>query len=1351
MSCFPISAARSVIRFLALAGGVFSAMTNCPARASGSLADLIYSFPVPAGGPLGELVQAADLSFYGTTSAGGASGAGTIFKIAPDGTFQTAAEFTGFTGELSGAQPSAQLILGNDGNHYGVCAQGGANGLGTIFRLLPDGTAATVATFTGDGDSRGALPFASLLARGDGFLYGTTSRGGLYNLGTVFKMAEADGSLTTLADFGGNVNGAKGANPYAALVTGPDGALYGTTAKGGKTDHGTIFSVTTDGVLKTLVEFTDLGPRRGAAPYAALTLFTDGNFYGTTARGGKGDNGTIFQMTPAGALKTLAEFTGHAGKRRGALPEAPLLIGPDASFYGTTFGGGKFNSGTIFKVNTAGDVTTLADFGGPIPGTQPQAGLMLGQDGKFRGTTLRGGLGNSGTVFEMTASGQVNTLIQFPGVNPRTYSQGGIIRATDDNFYGATSVSGLFGRGSIFRITPQGEAATLAEFSPNGGTLNGNNARGLLMQADNGDFYGVTENGGTKNLGTIYKISPAGVLTMLAEFTGDGSFNKGAAPRAALIQAGPNDFYGVTSKGGTDDAGTIFHMTANGTLTTLVEFNGENEPNRGGAPVASLALGADLNLHGTTSRGGAHGFGTVFTMTPEGVLTTQVEFGDDPSGIKGAYPEGPLIQATDGNFYGTTATGGATGDGTVFRITPAGQLTTLVEFTGRRGKNRGMRPVGALYQADDGHLYGTTSFGGASNYGTAFRMTLDGQLTTVAELDFKDGAYPETGFVKGSDANLYTATALGGNFGAGAVFRLRMRTATDLAEAVTISPFTAQLRARLKMGVQASTVYFEYGVEDYDQRTPNQTIAGGSDDAFITANLTGLLPNTVYKFRIVTVDNDGTVLGRDETFTTGPAVTEVLATGGNVNGQPDTTVMTGFGVPSIADDESVAVLANLSTQTGDVAAILAGSPPVVVAQKGSPAPIGGPGTTAAFTSFDDPVCGANGRVAFTARIQLGGKSAFSLWTSSGGTLAEVARVGGAAAGISGARFTALTSYAMSDDGVIFYAGSIAGGGASPASNSGLWAFDETGNHLLLRKGDTINSLKITNIAALGPVTGSTGQGRGYFERTLTARVTLSDRSHAVVQLAPGTDPVVIGPTPFSLPDTSLSRIVTGIGVPSISAEGATAFLAKLKDEQPVILADTATSELAVMAQAGVPAPGADPASFAKFADPVYNAQSQVAFLATLHGAGVTAKTEQGVWWKSTTGLSLVARAGFDVPTVPSAKWNSFVSLALPDNAGPVFLAKLAANSVDPRLPSDVKPTTNIGLFSVDSNKVHRLLLRTGNRIEVRGTQKELSLITILGAVSGSPGQARSYNASGDLIFRATFTDRTQAIMRIQLP
>ncbi|MDB6173169.1 MAG: 3-carboxymuconate cyclase [Chthoniobacteraceae bacterium] len=1298
-------------------------------------------------------MQTTDQSIYGTTSAGGASGAGTVFSIGSDGAARNLVEFTGITGAQRGAQPAAKLVLGSDGSYYGVNVQGGANGMGTLFKLLPNGTALTMVVFTGAGEKfRGAQPYAPLLAGGDGYLYGTTSRGGLYDSGTVFKVSESDGSLITLFEFGGKLAGAKGANPYAALVRGANGLLYGSTAKGGKSDDGTLFSLSTDGTVETLVEFTDKGPKnKGSAPYGSLTVGADGNFYGTTARGGGGDFGTIFRMTAAGDLTTLVELTGRSGKNRGALPEAALIAGPDGDFYGTTFGGGLDNIGTVFKVTAGGNLTTLVDFTGKglrNRGSQPQSSLLAGADGYFYGTTFRGGEGDAGTVFKMSANGELSTVLEFAGVNPVSYFQGGIIRGKDTNFYGVTAANGVQGKGTVYRITLAGVTKTLAEFTGNGSTNSGSTPRAPLLQGEDGNFYGVTLKGGAFDFGTIFKITPAGVLTTLVEFTGNGAVNKGASPRAALIQAGGGDFYGVTSEGGAENAGTVFRLKANGSLTTLVEFTG-NGAIKGASPNSSLLLGKDMNFHGTTEKGGEKGFGTIFSMTPEGLLTTQVEFADDPAGVRGAFPEAALVEGSDGNYYGTTATGGATGYGTLFRITPIGGFSTLVEFTGNRPQNRGAYPIGALFAASDGNLYGTTSFGGAKGFGTAFRMTLNGVLTTLAELDYKDGGYPENGFVLGSDGNLYTTTSGGGSFGAGAIFRLRMRTATEQAEAVAVMPDAAHLRARLNPGGLAGTMYFEYGVDSYDSRTPNQSVAAGSAETVITADLVGLLPNTVYSFRTVLTDSSGTVYGHDETFTTGALSIEVLSAGGGVDQEPDTTVLTSFGVPSIADNQAVAVMANLTTATGKETAILTGNPPVIVARKGSAAPISTPGLTAIFTAFKDPVCDASGRVAFAASILLQNKPGSGLWTNAGGAMSEVARAGGDAPGINGARFASITSYAMSGNGTVFYGGKIAGGGISSSNNTGLWAFDESGSHLLLRSGDMIGALKIVSILALSPVQGSTGQGRSYFSGTMTARVTLSDRTQAIVQLAPGVEPVVIGPTPFQLPGFPAS--ISELGAPSISGGGTTAFLAKSSDHMAVILADSGDLKLAAVARTGTLAPGVAPANFATFADPVYNAQSNTAFLATLSGAGVTAKNRTGLWWNTSTGVSLVARAGSDVPSMPAAKWDSFITLALPDNAGPVFLARLAAGSGTPGLPSDIVAANNVGIWFVDGNKSRRLLVRTGDKLQVRGVPKTLSLITILGAVTGSPGQARSYNATGDLVFRATFTDHTQAIMRIHLP
>jgi len=224
-----------------------------------------------------------------------------------------------------------------------------------------------------------------------------------------------------------------------------------------------------------------------------------------------------------------------------------------------------------------------------------------------------------------------------------------------------------------------------------------------------------------------------------------------------------------------------------------------------------------------------------------------------------------------------------------------------------------------------------------------------------------------------------------------------------------------------------------------------------------------------------------------------------------------------------------------------------------------------------------------------------------------------------------------------------------------------------------------------------------------------------------------------------------------VSFPSVTTSGATAFIGTLQGEKPAVITSVSGPALAKLAQTGTDAPGTDSALFSTLAEPVYNAQSETAFLANLSGPGVTKQNQSSVWWNTATGLSLVARTGDTVPTVAAAKWSSFVSLVLPDNAGPVFLAKLAAGSIDRGLPSDVKPTTNIGLFALDANRARRLLVRTGDSLAVQGTTKKLSLITIFGAVPGSPGQARNYNAAGDLAFRATFTDHSQAIMRLHLP
>ncbi len=200
-------------------------------------------------------------------------------------------------------------------------------------------------------------------------------------------------------------------------------------------------------------------------------------------------------------------------------------------------------------------------------------------------------------------------------------------------------------------------------------------------------------------------------------------------------------------------------------LTTLHSFGGGD----GAYPYAGLVQASDRNFYGTTRDGGASGncidkCGTVFKITPNGTLTTLHSFG----GGDGAYPEAGLVQASDGNFYGTTEFGGVNNYGTVFKITPNGTLTTLHSF----GGGDGAYPEAGLVQASDGNFYGTTTRGGANYYGTVFRITPDGTLTTLHNFGYGDGAYPYAGLVQASDGNFYGTTLNGGAYGDGTVFRL---------------------------------------------------------------------------------------------------------------------------------------------------------------------------------------------------------------------------------------------------------------------------------------------------------------------------------------------------------------------------------------------------------------------------------------------------------------------------------------------------------------------------------------------------------------------------------------------------
>jgi uncharacterized repeat protein (TIGR03803 family) len=453
---------------------------------------------------------------------------------------------------------------------------------------------------------------------------------GIFFLWVTMAITVSAQTLTTLHVF----SDTDGKYPIAGLLQGTDGNLYSIVEYGGTNGMGTVFSITTTGTLTTLYNFNGTD---GAYPVAGLLQDSNGTFYGTTVEGGATGGGIIFNITSDGEVGTTYDFCSQRNCTDGASPTGTLLQGAHGKLYGTTDYGGTNDNGTVFSVTAAGALKTLQSFADP-GGYEPFAGLAQGADGKYYGTTQFGGTSSDGTIFSVTSGGTLETLYSFGGADGED-PVAGLVQGTDGNFYGTTQFGGAYGYGTVFNITPGGKLETLYSFCAKSGCIDGAEPTGALVQGTDGDFYGTTFLGGANcpnslGCGTIFRITSAGAFATLYSFCSQDSCADGIGPYAGLIQDTDGGFYGTTEEGGAEYSyGTVFSLSVG--LGPFIE----TRPASGNVGTAVTVLGTNLT---DVTNVRFNGIEAKFTIVSASEITATVPKGATTGPVRVITPGGKL-------------------------------------------------------------------------------------------------------------------------------------------------------------------------------------------------------------------------------------------------------------------------------------------------------------------------------------------------------------------------------------------------------------------------------------------------------------------------------------------------------------------------------------------------------------------------------------------------------------------------------------------------------------------------------------------------------------------------------------
>lgn len=688
-------------------GGSFGGGTIFEINTDGTEFANLYNFSVTSGpdstnldgaSPNGMILSGNTL--YGTTINGGTSGVGVVYSINTDGTgFKNLHSFAASSGQpltnSDGANVLAGLALSGQ-TLYGTARYGGNSGNGTLFAVKTDGSSFTnIHNFTGASD--GANPYGAMVLVNN-TLYGTTYAGGAPGNGTVFAINTDFSGFTNIYTFsplGHDSTNLDGGRPPSTLASSGD-TLYGTSIFGGPYNSGEVFSLQTNGAgFKVLYSFS-FGPpptstnSDGYLPYSGVIASTNGILYGTTQYGNLAGFGGVYSLSASGGdfvdlhafALAVTNSTFHPNVD-GANPYSQLVL-TNQILYGTTYGGGVYGFGSIFRLNTDGsEFTNLYNFTSLLTGlyetnddgANPMSGLILGGS-KLYGASFNGGGFNGGTVFSINSDGTGFTNLHAfnnANVNDGASPHGSLI-LENNVLYGTTIAGGAVSGGTVFAINADGTGFTILHSFDLANTNDGAIPYAGLNLSGN-KLYGVAVSGGSSGYGVIFALDIDGEnYTNLYSFSepdpDTGTNDDGADPVASLTVDG-NILYGTTAFGGTGGSGTLFSIRMDGTGFRILHVFNAYSPGGlngdGAEPWGSLTLSGNT-LFGTTERGGIGGSseGTIFAIHTDGTGYTNLY--NFTGANDGGSPYAGVILSSN-TLFGTTETGGPTKtDGTVFAL-----------------------------------------------------------------------------------------------------------------------------------------------------------------------------------------------------------------------------------------------------------------------------------------------------------------------------------------------------------------------------------------------------------------------------------------------------------------------------------------------------------------------------------------------------------------------------------------------------------------------------------------------------------------------------------------------------------